>query len=176
MAAASPSAWVLLLGWSMIKPLGGAMMIPAASSLIVLNYDGRQRSTAFGIFSAFVAAGAVIGPIWMGLMAGALSWRWAFALESIVIALLLFFACMVQEVPRLKTVRFDLPGALMTFAGLGLIDLGATLSGEFGWWRARRPFYVGSRVFAIIDNADAILLDFQMARMQEWWRRECRTT
>ena len=70
-AAASPSVWMLLLGWSLIKPIGGAMMIPAASSLIVLNYEGRERSTAFGIFSAFVAAAAVIGPIWMGLVAGA---------------------------------------------------------------------------------------------------------
>jgi MFS family permease len=147
-AAVSPSVWVLLLGWSFIKPMGGAMMIPAASSLIVLNYEGRQRSTAFGIFSAFVAAAAVIGPIWMGLMAGALSWRWAFASESLIIALLLFFASMVREGPRLKRVRFDLPGALMTFIGLGLIVLGATLAGEFGWWQARRPFYVGSQVFA----------------------------
>ena len=69
-AALSPNVWVLLLGWSLIKPVGGAMMIPAANSLIVRNDEGRQRSTAFGIFSAFVAAAAVIGPIWMGLLAG----------------------------------------------------------------------------------------------------------
>ena len=156
-AAASPSVWMLLLGWSLIKPLGGAMMIPAASSLIVLNYEGRQRSTAFGIFSAFVAAAAVIGPIWMGLVAGSLSWRWAFASESLIIVLLLFFASVVKEGPRLKTVHFDLVGALMTFAGLGLLVLGATLAGEFGWWQARRPFYVGDRVFSPLGLSAALL-------------------
>ena len=147
-AAVSPDVWMLLLGWSLIKPIGGAMMIPAAGSLIVLNYEGRQRSTAFSIFSAFVAAAAVIGPIWMGLVAGAFSWRWAFASESLIIALLLFFAGMVKEAPRLKTVSFDWVGALISFAGLGLIVLGATLAGEFGWLQARRPFYVGEQVFA----------------------------
>jgi MFS family permease len=157
-AAVSPSVWVLLLGWSAIKPLGGAMMIPAASSLIVLNYEGRQRSTAFGIFSAFVAAAAVIGPLWMGLLAGTLGWRWAFASESLIIILLLVYAGMVKEQPRSKTVRFDLVGALMTFAGLGLIVLGATLAGEFGWWQARRPFYVGDRVFAPLGLSAALYL------------------
>ena len=147
-AAASPDVWILLLGWSLIKPLGGAMMIPAATSLIVLNYKGPQRSTAFGIFSAFVAAAAVLGPLWMGLMASSLGWRWAFASESLIIILLLFFAGIVKERQRLKIVPFDLPGALMTFAGLALVVLGATLAGEFGWWQARRPFYVGDRVFA----------------------------
>jgi MFS family permease len=33
LAALSPNIWLLILGWSLIKPVGGAMMIPAASSL-----------------------------------------------------------------------------------------------------------------------------------------------
>jgi MFS family permease len=156
-AALSPSVWILLLGWSLVKPIGGAMMIPAASSIIVLNYEGSQRSTSFGIFSAFVAAAAVIGPIWMGLLAGALSWRWAFGSEPLIIALLLFFASMVVEKPRTEETQFDAVGAVMTFVGLGLIVLGATLAGEFGWWHARRPFYVGKQVFAPFGLSGALL-------------------
>ena len=90
-AALSPSIWILLIGWSVVKPIGAAMIIPTAASLIVLNYEGPQRSAAFGIFSAFVAAAAVIGPLWMGLLAGALSWRWGFGSESVIIGLVLFF-------------------------------------------------------------------------------------
>ena len=156
-AAVSPSIWVLLLGWSMIKPIGGAMMIPAANSLIVLNYDGQQRTAAFGIFSAFVAAAAVIGPVWMGAMANLLSWRWAFACEPVLIVLLLFFASMVSEVAREQKAPFDGVGALLTFTGLALLVLGATLAGEFGWWGARRPFYVGSEVFAPFGLSAAVV-------------------
>ena len=58
LTALSPNIGMLLAGWSFIKPCGGAMMIPAAASLIILNYEGRQRSLAFGVFSAFVAAAA----------------------------------------------------------------------------------------------------------------------
>jgi len=106
-AAMSPSIWVLLLGWSLIKPIGGAMMIPAASSLIVLNYEGKQRSVAFGIFSAFVAAAAVIGPVWMGAVANLVSWRLAFGSELLIIVLLVFFASMVTEVERGQKAPFD---------------------------------------------------------------------
>jgi len=92
----------------------------------------------------------------MGLVAGTLSWRWAFASESLIIILLLYFAGIVKERPRSKTVRFDLVGALLTFTGLGLVVLGATLAGEFGWWQARRPFYVGDQVFAPLGLSAAL--------------------
>jgi MFS family permease len=157
LAALSPNIWLLILGWSLIKPVGGAMMIPAASSLIVLNYAGQQRTTAFGIFSAFVAAAAVIGPVWMGAMANLISWRWAFASEPLLILLLLFFASMVTETKREQRVPFDSLGALLTFIGFGLLVLGATLAGEFGWWSARRPFYIGAEVFAPFGLSAALV-------------------
>jgi MFS family permease len=147
-AAMSPNVWILLLGWSLIKPIGGAMMIPPANSLIVLNYEGEQRTLAFGIFSAFVAAAAVIGPLWMGFMAATLSWRWAFASEPLLIFFLLYFASMVKESEELREMKFDIIGAILTFFGLALIVLGATLAGEYGWWQARRPFYISESVFA----------------------------
>ncbi len=157
LAAFSPSIWILLLGWSLIKPIGGAMMIPAASSIIVINYHGAQRNTAFGIFSAFVAAAAVIGPVWMGLMANMISWRWAFASESMLILMLVYFARMVNESELNKAAKFDWPGALLTFLGLGLIVLGATLAGEFGWWSARRPFYIGDAIFSPFGLSAAVV-------------------
>lgn len=157
-AAISPNVWVLLLGWSVVKPIGGAMMIPAASGLILLNYEGKQRSAAFGIFSAFVAAAAVIGPVWMGAMAILISWRFAFGSELLLIVLLMFFATMVTETERRQKVQFDGIGALLTFSGLGLLVLGATLAGEFGWWNARRPFYIGDEVFAPFDLSAAVVM------------------
>jgi len=156
--AMSPTIWILLLGWSLIKPIGGAMMIPAASALIVLNYEGRQRSAAFGIFSAFVAAAAVIGPVWMGAMAKLISWRFAFGSELLLILLLLFFASMVTEAERRQKVPFDGIGAFLTFTGLGLLVLGATLAGEFGWWSARRAFYIGDQVFAPFGLSAAVVM------------------
>jgi MFS family permease len=142
-AAFSPNVWVFLLGWSLIKPLGGSMMIPAAASLIVINYEGQQRTLAFGIFSAFVAAAAVIGPLWMGLLASSWSWRWGLASELFLIVLSLYFASLVTEKKREFIAAFDILGSVLTFIGLGLIVLGATLAGELGWWQAKRPLVIG---------------------------------
>ena len=157
-AAMSPSIWVLLLGWSLIKPIGGAMMIPAASSLIVLNYKGKQRSVAFGIFSAFVAAAAVIGPVWMGAMANLVIWRLAFGSELLIIVLLVFFASMVMEVDREHKAPYDGLGAVLTLLGFGLLVLGVTLAGKFGWWDARRPFYIDDQVFAPFGLSAAVVM------------------
>jgi hypothetical protein len=87
-----------------------------------------------------VAIGSIVdGPIWMDLLAGAQSWRWAFVSEPLIIALYLFFASMVIESPRTKQTQFDGWGALMTYVGLGLIVLDATLAGEFGCPSVSRP-------------------------------------
>lgn len=40
-------------------------------------------------------------------MEKALSWRWAFGSEPLIIVLLLFFAAMVKESPRSKETTFD---------------------------------------------------------------------
>ena len=157
LAGFSPSIWILLLGWSLIKPVGGAMMIPAANSIIVLNYEGKRRDEAFGIFSAFVAAAAVIGPVWMGFIANTFSWRWAFVSESILILMLIYLATMVNESEPDREAGFDWIGAILTFIGLALIVLGATLAGEFGWWSARRPFYIGDSVFAPFGLSAAVV-------------------
>jgi MFS family permease len=156
-AAASPNVWVLLLGWSLIKPLGGAMMIPAAASLIVINYAGRQRTLAFGIFSAFVAAAAVIGPLWMGLIASTLSWRWGLASEPLLILLVWYFASLVTEKERDTVVAFDTVGSALTFVGLGLIVLGSTLAGELGWWHAKRPLVIGGLELAPLGFSAALV-------------------
>jgi hypothetical protein len=133
------------------------MMIPAATSLIVLNYDGQQRTLAFGIFSAFVAAAAVIGPVWMGLVASTLSWRWGFASEPVLILLVLYSASLVKENARPVITPFDTVGSVLTFAGLGLIVLGATLAGELGWWAAKRPFMIGDLAWAPFGLSAALI-------------------
>lgn len=53
---------------------------------------------------------------------------------------LLFFAGMTPGAPRAHYGHFDGIGRLLTFVGFGLLVLGATLAGEFGWWDARLPF------------------------------------
>ncbi len=157
-AGLSPNVPVLLLGWSVIKPIGGAMMIPTAISLIYLNYEGTLRTTAFGIFAAFTAAAAVIGPVWMGMIASNFSWRWAFGTEPLLILLVLFFAAPVHESERQPELQFDIRGAIMSFTGLGLVVLGATLAGELGWWKARRPFLIGETGIAPFGMSVAALM------------------
>lgn len=45
----------------------------------------------------------------------------------------------------------------MAFVGLALIVLGATLAGEFGWFTARRPFYLGDEALQVFNLSVAFL-------------------
>jgi Na+/melibiose symporter-like transporter len=75
----------------------------------------------------------------------------------VLIVLLLFFASMVTEAKRTQEAPFDGLGAFLTFIGLALLVLGATLAGEFGWWTARRPFYIGGEAFAPFGLSAAVV-------------------
>ena len=57
----------------------------------------------------------------------------------------------------MKETRFDVLGAFMTFVGLAFTVAGATSPGEFGWWKARRPFYLGDQVLAPFGLSAALL-------------------
>ena len=68
-----------LIGFRALQGLGGAMLAPAALSLLTTMFaEGRERNLALGIYGAASGSGAAVGVLLGGLLTSYLSWSWVF--------------------------------------------------------------------------------------------------
>ena len=131
--AVSPSLGVLLVGWSLIEGLGAALVIPAVVSLIAATYSGHQRALAFGIIGGVAGAAVAAGPLIGGWVTTELSWRYVFAGETVIVAVILLVRHRMQRSPRVeRPPRLDLVGVALSALGLGLAVFGILKSSTWG--------------------------------------------
>jgi len=131
--AVSPSLGVLLVGWSLIEGLGAALVIPAIVSLIAATYSGQQRALAFGIIGGVAGAAIAAGPLIGGWVTTELSWRYVFAGETVIVAVILLVRHRMQHSPRVeRPPRLDLVGVALSALGLGLAVFGILKSSTWG--------------------------------------------
>src|SRR3954447_5375350 len=68
-----------LIAFRAVQGLGGALLAPAALSLLVTTFvEGRERNLALGIYGAASGSGAAAGVLLGGLLTSYLSWSWIF--------------------------------------------------------------------------------------------------
>ena len=130
--AISPNLAVLLIGWSIIEGLGAALVIPAIAALTASTYEGKQRVLAYGVLGGVAGASAAAGPLiggWVGTM---FSWRYVFAGETVVVAILMTLLFLIPSVKG-KDVGLDPLGAVLSIAGLGLGVFAILRSSQWGW-------------------------------------------
>ena len=103
-----------LIGFRAVQGLGGALLAPAALSLLMTTFaEGRERNLALGIYGAASGSGAAVGVLLGGVLTSYLSWSWVFFINVPVGALVLALTPrLVDESHAEVTHRhFDLPGA-----------------------------------------------------------------
>jgi hypothetical protein len=61
----------------------------------------------------------------------------------LVLLAVFLLARTLPKVPAQADQLIDWVGGLLSFAGFGLVLLGISLGGEFGWWEPRREFSIG---------------------------------
>src|SRR6266436_2590424 len=68
-----------LVGFRALQGLGGALLAPAALSLLMTTFrEGRERNLALGIWGAASGSGAAAGVLLGGVLTSYLSWSWIF--------------------------------------------------------------------------------------------------
>jgi EmrB/QacA subfamily drug resistance transporter len=130
-----------------------ALMAPAALSILTITFQGdpSERAKAFGAYGAVSGAGAAIGVLAGGVLTQYASWRWCL-LVNVPIAILAAVAAsrVVHESRNTATTRYDVPGALLSTAGLVSLVYGFTKAQSDGWRSEPTLFFISVAVILLV--------------------------
>jgi EmrB/QacA subfamily drug resistance transporter len=146
----------VIIFWAIIGGLGASLLLPSMQSLIHGNFEGAAQRKAYALVGASAAIAAAVGPLLGGFITTYLSWRVGFALEVVIIAVVLLNIKLVRDVPYTGERGIDAVGAVLSVLGMGGIVLGILVWQEGGeavgallligaialaglvWWLVRR--------------------------------------
>ena len=89
----------IVIFWAVLGGIGAALLLPAMQSLIHGNFEGAAQKKVYALVGASAAIAAAVGPLLGGFITTYLSWRVAFMLEAVVIAIVLSGIKLVRNVP-----------------------------------------------------------------------------
>jgi EmrB/QacA subfamily drug resistance transporter len=125
---------VLLIAGRLVQGAAGAMISPAALSLLTtINDEGPARQRALSIWQATTAAGATTGIIAGGLLTQYLGWRAVFLVNPPLIAIML--ACF-RYLPASRPAggsRVDVRGATLVTAAIAALIFGLSHGQQHGF-------------------------------------------
>ena len=128
-----------LIGFRAVQGLGGALLAPAALSLLMTTFaEGRDRNLALGIYGAASGSGAAAGVLLGGVLTSYLSWPWIFFVNVPVgvAAALLAPVLLRESKPNVGHRHFDVRGAVTATSGLMLLVYALTRATSDGWTSA----------------------------------------
>ena len=128
---------------------GAAMLTPAAMSIVMTTYAGRQRATALAVWGTIASMGIAAGVLFGGLLTSVLDWRAVFFI-NVPIGIVTLLG-VLHVVPRGVSTGagfrgLDMPGAITLVGGL-LLLVNAVQSTNSNGWTA--PTTVGSASAAL---------------------------
>jgi EmrB/QacA subfamily drug resistance transporter len=122
-----------------VQGLGGAMVSPAALSIITTTFaEGGERNRALGVWGAVAGAGGAAGVLLGGVLTSGLSWRWVLFVNVPIGLLCTFLAprILIESRAEVETRSFDVPGAITVTAGLSLLVYALVDAVNAGWGSA----------------------------------------
>lgn len=122
----------IIIFWAIIGGIGASLLLPAMQSLIHANFKGAYQKKVYAMVGAAAAIAAGVGPLLGGFITTYMSWRVAFMLEALVIAVVLLGIKLVKDAPYTGSRRIDAFGALLSVLGMGGIVLSILVWQEGG--------------------------------------------
>ena len=126
------SLTAVVIFWAIIGGLGASLLLPAMQSLVHGNFSGAAQKQAYAMIGAAAAIAAAVGPLLGGFVTTYLSWRVGFALEVVIIAVVLSQIRLVKDVEYTGSREIDKVGAGLSVVGMGGVVLGILVWQEGG--------------------------------------------
>ncbi len=159
-AASSTSTGMLILTRGVLA-VGSALILPATLSIISATFPAKDRAQAIALWAAIFAFGVGLGPVIGGFLLEHFTWNSVF-LVNVPTCLIAIAGCayFLNDSKDQHAPKVDLPGVILSVAGLfaliyGIIDAGVYGWGDpnvltalgvgivlliaFGWWESRSP-------------------------------------
>ena len=115
--------------------LGGAALMTVSLAIVLSAFPQRQQGTAVGIWGALGQAAAAIGPSLGGVLIAYGDWSWIFFV-NIPIGLVAVAVCawiVPRDRPHSAEGGLDIPGILISGAGLFCLTLALVQADAWGW-------------------------------------------
>ena len=148
----------MLIGGRALQGLGGALVSPAALSIITTTFaEGRERTRALGVWSGIAAGGGAVGLLLGGILTDVASWQWVFIVNAPVGAAGLLLSLRFVPESRLVGSRrhLDLGGALLVTAGL-MVAVYAIVEAPVWGWGSGRTIGLGTLAVALLAGFVAV--------------------
>jgi EmrB/QacA subfamily drug resistance transporter len=128
-----------LIAFRALQGLGGALVSPAALSIITTTFpEGPERTKALGVWGAIAAGGGAFGLLLGGILTESLSWEWIFFVNvPIGVAAAILSARLISESKAERAGSFDVIGAVLVTAGLMVLVYAIVKAESFGWGSTR---------------------------------------
>ena len=119
-----------------VQGAGAAMLTPAAMSIVMTTYAGRQRATALGLWGTVASLGIAVGVLFGGALTTAFDWRAVFFVNVPIGVAVLVGVLRAVPAPRgARAARrdLDLPGAFTLVTGLLAFVYAVESTDSHGW-------------------------------------------
>jgi EmrB/QacA subfamily drug resistance transporter len=123
----------MLIAARAAQGVGAALVTPQSMAVITRTFPPERRSAAMSLWGGVAGLANLVGPLLGGVLVDGPGWQWIFFVNvPIGIA---GFALAVRFVPALPTHmhRFDIPGVVLSCAGMFLLVYGIQQGGAGGW-------------------------------------------
>lgn len=126
----------MLIGARAAQGLGGAIISPAALSILTVTFpEGQERNRALGVWGAVAGGGIALGVILGGMLSQGPGWRWIFFVNLPIglLAASLAPRFLAESRDEDRSRSYDVLGALTVTAGLVLLVYAMVNTNQYGW-------------------------------------------
>ncbi|NLI12425.1 DHA2 family efflux MFS transporter permease subunit [Pelotomaculum propionicicum] len=123
-----------LIVFRIIQAVGGGLIIPVVMTVQYLIVPREKIGLAMGVFGIAVMVAPAIGPTLGGILVDILNWQWIFIINIPVgVASILMVFVLLEETPRRKDKRLDVPGVILCSAACFALLLALSQGQKEGW-------------------------------------------
>jgi EmrB/QacA subfamily drug resistance transporter len=152
-------AWSIesLIAFRLLQGAAGGMLTPVGTAMLFRAFPPAERALASAVLTIPIVVAPASGPVLGGYLVEYQSWRWIFLINiPIGIAGLLVAAAVLREEKQDRPGRLDVPGLVLSGAGLACLMYALAEAGSRGLDDARVAVFgtVGLALLAVFTAAE----------------------